>query len=228
MYKKITKDKNVIKKLLENEKIIKGILEFTKTGTFPNNNENAYFNSYMTVKDIADSGDYESEALFEYYNKTIQNYIEDCYKTISKETTSQLIDSFIKQTENINFLIYWMQSIFAYLERFYLVAKQKGTLSKSAIKLYKDYFFNPLENKIYAEVDKLIEEHSDLDSKSKIETILKIINDLDLSEPKISKENNKICWIQKEDKSKFIFWIEENKYQDKWSGIISKYEAKFK
>ncbi len=228
MYKKITKDKNVIKKLLENEKIIKGILEFTKTGTFPNNNENAYFNSYMTVKDIADSGDYESEALFEYYNKTIQNYIEDCYKTISKETTSQLIDSFIKQTENINFLIYWMQRIFAYLERFYLVAKQKGTLSKSAIKLYKDYFFNPLENKIYAEVDKLIEEHSDLDSKSKIETILKIINDLDLSEPKISKENNKICWIQKEDKSKFIFWIEENKYQDKWSGIISKYEAKFK
>ena len=228
MYKKITKDKNVIKKLLENEKMIMGILEFTKTGTFPNNNKNAYFNSYTTIQNIADCGDYESEVLFEYYNKTIQNYIENCYKTISKETTSQLIDSFIKQTENINFLIYWMQSIFAYLERFYLVAKQKGTLSKSAIKLYKDYFFNPLENKIYAEVDKLIEEHSDLDSKSKIETILKIINDLDLSEPKISKENNKICWIQKEDKSKFIFWIEENKYQDKWSGIISKYEAKFK
>ena len=223
MYKKITKDKNVIKELLENEKMIMGILEFTKTGTFPNNNKNAYFNSYTTIQNIADCGDYESEVLFEYYNKTIQNYIENCYKTISKETTSQLIDSFIKQTEKINFLIYWMYRIFSFLDRFYTKAKYQNTLSKSAIILYKDYFFNPLENDIYVEVDKLINE-CDLDSKSKIETILKIISDLDLSAPNIVRKNGIIFWIQKEGNDE----KNETKYQKKWSDIISKYETKFK
>ena len=226
--KVIIKDNKDIIKQLEEEEIIKGILEYIKNGTFPNNTPDAYMNAYRKIEEISNAyGDPGCKVLFEYYKKTIQKYLDDCYKIISKETASQLIDSFIKQTEKINFLIYWMNRIFCYLDEYYLREKN-NTLSKSAIKLYKDYFFNPLENKIYAEVDKLIEEHSDLDSKSKIETILKIINDLDLSEPKISKENNKICWIQKEDKSKFIFWIEENKYQDKWSGIISKYEAKFK
>ena len=126
-------NKHTIKKQLDNVKMIKGILEFTKNGTFPNNNENTYLEAYATVQNIADSGDYASEVLFEYYNQTIQKYIEDCYKNISKETTSQLIDSFIKQTENINFLIYWMWTIFNYLERFYL-SGLKTSLSKKCNK----------------------------------------------------------------------------------------------
>ena len=160
------KDIKVAKKELEKE-MIKGILEYVKNGTFPNNSPNSYMNAYTIVQNMADVGDHESEALFDYHNKTIQKYIEDCYKIVSRETTTQLIDSFIKHTENINFLIYWMNRIFTYLDRFYTKAKNKNTLSQNAIRLYKEFLFNPLEEDIYREVNKLIKEDRNCNLESR-------------------------------------------------------------
>ncbi len=37
-------------------------------------------NAYTIVQNRADDGDHESETLFDYHNKTIQKFIEDCYK----------------------------------------------------------------------------------------------------------------------------------------------------
>ena len=215
------KDIKVAKKELEKE-MIKGILEYVKNGTFPNNNPNSYVNAYTIVNSMSDVGDKESEALFDYYNKTIQKFIEDCYKTVSKENSTQLIDSFIKYTENINFLIYWMYRIFVYLDRFYTKSKNKNTLSQNAIRLYKEYFFNPFEDDIYREVNKLIKEdrNCNQESRPKIKTILKIIYDLDLSNPQIMKENNKISWVQAGQDSR-----NETIYQDKWYENFFKLET---
>ena len=219
----IYKDKNDIIKQLEEEQIIKGILEYTKNGTFPNKSPNAYLSARSKVEKIGSANQYARKVLFKYYKKTIQKYLDDCYKIISKETASQLIDSFIKQTEKINFLIYWMNRIFCYLDEYYLREKN-NTLSKSAINLYKEYFFNLLENDIYLEVNKLIREDRkcNLDSRSKIKTILKIISDLDLSAPKIVKNNDIISWIQEEEGKDEK---NETKYQDKWFDIFFKYET---
>ena len=85
--------KNSIKDI-ENE-MIKGILEYLKDGTFPNNSSNSFVNAYTIVQTIADIGDKESEQLYNYHNKIIKDYIEECYKLISKEPISQLVDSFI-------------------------------------------------------------------------------------------------------------------------------------
>ena len=206
------KDIKVAKKELEKE-MIKGILEYIKNGVFPNNSPNSYINAYTIVTNMADVGDDKSKDLFEYHNETIQKFIKDCYKEVSKENSTQLIDSFIKHTDNINFLIYWMYRIFYYLDRFYTRSKSKNTLSQNSIKLYKEYFFNPLEDDIYREVNKLIKEdrNCNLESRPKIKTILKIIYVLDLSNPKIMKENNKISWVQEGEDSR-----NETVYQDKW------------
>ena len=194
--KPVIKDIKIARKELEKE-MIKGILEYLRNGTFPNNNPNSYMNAYTLVQGMADAGDSESEALFNYHNKTIQGYIEDCYNLIRKETKSQLIDSFIKQTENINFLIYWMNRIFTYLDRFFTKAKNKNSLSQNAISLYRQYFFDPIQSDIYIEVNKLIKEdrNCNIESRPKIKTILKILYDIDLDNPKIVKENNKISWV---------------------------------
>ena len=158
------------------ELMIKGLLEYVKTGTFPNNSPDAYETAYTIVYNMSNLGHLESEALFEYHNKTIQKVIEYCYKIVSNETTTQLIDLFIKQTENINFMIHWMNRIFNYLDKNYTKYNQKGILSQNAINLYKQFFFNPLEEDIYREVNKLIKEdrNCNLDSRSKIKTILNI------------------------------------------------------
>ena len=114
--------------------------------------------AYCIVHNIADLGDNESEEMIQYHNSIIQEYIQDCYKIISKESYTSLIDSFINHTEKINVLIFWMSRIFTYLDRFFTNAKGKPSLAKNAINLYKSYFFNPLENDIYKEFNILIEE----------------------------------------------------------------------
>ena len=205
--------------------MIKGILEYVRNGTFPNNSPNSYMNAYTIVNGMADIGDQESEALFNYHNKIIQGYIDDCSNLIKKESKGQLIDSFIKQTENINFLIYWMNRIFTYLDRFYTKAKSKHSLSENAISLYKQYFFEPVQNDIYIEVNKLIKEdrNCNIESRPKIKTILKILYDIDLANPKIVKENNKISWISE----KGVETKNETIYQDRWFNEFTKETTKF-
>ena len=196
-----------VKKELEKE-MIKGILEYVKKGTFPNNSPNSYMNAYTLVQNVADMGDPQCEELFKYHNKIIQTFIESCYKKINKLSGTQFVDCFIKETENINFLIYWMNRIFTYLDRFFTKAKMKNSLSKNAINLYRDYYFTLLQDEIHKEVNKLIKEdrNCNIESRPKIKIILKVINDLDLVNPKIIKENNKISWIpDKPEKSDFAF-----------------------
>ena len=206
-------DIKIVKKELEKE-MIKGILEYVKNGIFPNNSSNSYMNAYTIVQNMADLGDSQCEQLFNYHNQIIQNFIEGCLKKVSKLSNIQLIDSFIKETENINFLIYWMNRIFTYLDRFFTRAKQKNSLSKNALNLYRDYFFLHLQDDIHKEVNKLIKEdrNCNIESRPKIKIILKIINDLDLVNPKIIKENNKICWIPEKDKEE----KNEPTFANKW------------
>ena len=206
-------DIKIVKKELEKE-MIKGILEYVKNGIFPNNSSNSYMNAYTIVQNMADLGDSQCEQLFNYHNQIIQNFIEGCHKKVSKLSNIQLIDCFIKETENINFLIYWMNRIFTYLDRFFTRAKQKNSLSKNALNLYRDYFFLHLQDDIHKEVNKLIKEdrNCNIESRPKIKIILKIINDLDLINPKIIKENNKICWIPEKDKDE----KNEPTFANKW------------
>ena len=115
-----------------------------------------------------------------------------------------------------------MKEIFYSLDP-YIPAKHKCTLSQSAINLYKDYIFKPLENEIYVEVNKLIKEDRKctLGSRSKIKKILKIISDLDLSDPKLVKNNGIISWIQEKGQDE----RNETKYQDKWFDNYFKIET---
>ena len=222
--KQACKDIKIARKELEKE-MIKGILEYLRNGTFPNNSPNSYMNAYTIVQGMADLGDESSEALFNYHNKTIQGYIEDCSNLIKKESKGQLIDSFIKHTDKINFLIYWMNRIFTYLDRFYTKAKNKNSLSQNAISLYKQYFFDPFGSDIYIEVSKLIKEdrNCNIESRPKIKTILKILFDIDLANPKIVKENNKISWVAE----KGIDTRNDTLYQDKWFAHFTTETTKF-
>ena len=115
-----------------------------------------------------------------------------------------------------------MYRIFHYLDKFFTGSKNKNTLSQNAMILYKEYFFNKLEKGIYREVNKLIKEDRNcyIESRPKIKTILKILYDLDLSNPKIMNENNKISWVQEGQASN-----NETKYQDKWYEDYFKFDT---
>ena len=189
------KDFSVAKKEVETE-MIKNILEYLKNGVFPNHRPNSYMNAYTAVLVCIDSGDEQSQKLLDYHNNTIETYIKECYDEVNKETNINLIDAFIYQTDHITILIYWMNRIFCYLDRFYTKAKVKSTLAKCALNLYKNKFFENLKEKIFTEVNKLIKEDrkGNRDYRPKIKNVMKILRYLDFQNPKIVKENNRIFW----------------------------------
>ena len=87
------RDIKSVKNELEKQ-IIRGIIEYARNGTLPNNNPNTYLKAYSIIQYLADLGDSESNAIFNYHNSIIQNFIEDSYKILSKESSEQLLDSF--------------------------------------------------------------------------------------------------------------------------------------
>ena len=184
------------KKIIERE-MVNNILEYLNTGVLPSNKPNSYMNAYTAAQVLSDLGDKQSADLLNYHNNIIESYIIDCRKKMSKESNATLIDSFILHSEHITFLIYWMNRIFCYLDRFYTKAKIKKTLAKGAMDLYHKQFFDNFKNDIYTEVNKLIKEdrNCNKESRNKVKIVMRILKELDLFDPKIMKENNKISWI---------------------------------
>ena len=196
--KQINKDKELII-FLENE-IIFDIFEYLKTGKFQIKINILSF-SYSEIQKISDHGDYQSETLFKYYKQIIENYIIDCTKKLSLANNNNLIDAFLFHTKNINFLIYWMYKIFRYLDRFYVYNKTGTTLSGNAMNLYKSIFYEKFKNQIQNEIDNLKNAKNDnQESDAKIQSVMKILQDIKLNLPKIIKENNEIKWIEDPEK----------------------------
>ncbi len=216
------RDMRTVKKQL-NKGIINGIINYALGGELPKNNKaDAYMNAYSLVQNLSDEGNPESAALFTFHNSTISDFVRKCSDKLELIPDSQLIDNFIKLSENINFVAYWLSRIFTYLDRFYTKSQQdKKSLSKTSLEIYRNDFFVNVQGKIFKEVNKLIEEDrkGNIEQRHKIKAILKIIDDMEIHNPKIIKENNKICWVSEksDEKKNEIFNENGNKtFADKW------------
>ena len=184
-------------------------------------NPNGFFDCYNIIFDFSLLGDNESESLFLFHNEVVKDYIEKCFKIISSQPTDELIDLFIKQTYDINFLLYWLNRIFTFLDRVYMKEKHRGSLAENEMEFYKELYFNPIKDDIYKELGKLIKQdrNGNKETRNKIKSIMKILNALDIMEPQIAKEKkkgkNEVVWIPDKlnsNPNKYFTYI----YQDEW------------
>ena len=220
------KDFKVGKKEIEKE-IIKSLLDYLKSGILPDSKPDGFMKAYTIINNLSDQGDKQSQELLNYHNQVIQNYILDCKKALNSQNNVNLIDDFLKDTDNIYFLIYWMSRIFSYLDAHYTKNKTKITLANEGMKLYHTVYFDDVKKDVYTEVNKLIKEEREgnIESRNKIKRVMKILKDLDLKEPKIIKENNKHTWTGKEEKDNPD--VENSWYEQYFSKETSRFaEAK--
>ena len=211
------------KKMIQKE-IIDNILNYLTKGIFPNNKPESFMNAYTIVSGLCDMGDKQAKELLEYHKQTIQNYIFDCKKILKNQSANTLIDEFLVYTEKINTLIQWMCKIFSYIDMHYN-KKEKQTLPKISMDLYKSAFFEDFKNDIFIEVNKLIKDdrNGNTESRPKIKRVLRILKDLDLEKPKIMKENNKISWVgdnntgEKSKPDVQDLWFNDYFSKDTWS-----------
>ena len=113
-------------------------------------------NAYSMILKYSNKGDEQCSEIVAYYSNLIKNYIEECYKEISKETNINFINCFIYYTERIYSFIYLLKKIFYYLDRFYTKKHSRYSLSEISLNLYYANFFNRQKNKIFEETNKLL------------------------------------------------------------------------
>lgn len=178
------------------EGILKEILGYLKNGAIPNSNPNPFINAFNKVQIFTNNYDEYSNYLLEYHNKVIIDFILYSYDIVSNKSQTELIDSFIENTNKINFLIYWMSRIFYYMEKFHKRKYIEETLCQTSIKLYKKYFFDNIQTNIYKGLNKFFKQIRDNKSvlDPKIKYVLRMLYILDLEFPQIVKENGKIIW----------------------------------
>ena len=187
--------------LIENE-LINKLFEYFKTGQFQLT-PMKIIELYSKVQIAADKSDFNCENLLDYFTQVIENYIIKCKKELIGESKSNLIDGFLLHTKNIYFLIYWMIRVFTYLDCFYTKAIMKTTLSEIAMNLYKTNFYEEFKNNIQSEINNLKNEEKNGNEglNLKIQSIMKILEDVKLLHPKIVRD--------RKDPEKQIFWIEK-------------------
>lgn len=191
------------------ESMIDGLLQYLNTGEFKNNTPNAYMTAYTVVHSLSDDERESSVHLFNYYKVTIETYVKSAYSRISTLINEELIDSFLAENEKCNILNYWMKRIFTYLDKFFTKNKNKGSLSLNSLRIFKNYLFIPLKEKLYDAINKLIREDRECNVvyRYKIKNILNIMEDIDIKNPEIIKEQNKILWKGDPDYSHIKEWF---------------------
>ena len=179
--------------------MINDILGYLKYGNFPKNKNKpkSFMNAYTAVNKCVDEGDDPSRQLLDYHNEIIKEYIEECFIDFKKENERNLIEVFIRYSDRIKELIYWMNIIFTYLDRFFTKAKVKVSLAKGALNLYQTYFFEDLQIDLFIKINELIKEDrkGNKEFRKNIKIVMKTIRCLDMELPKIVKEKSKIVWI---------------------------------
>lgn len=125
--------------------LISNVLKYLDTGIFDNKTNHAYVNAYSKVLDLADI-DENAKYLYEYYKNTIRNYtISVVKKEISSKRGVDLLRSLSRRWENHKILVYWMQKIFYYLDRYYIKNSGCPNLFLAGVTVFKDEVFNQIK-----------------------------------------------------------------------------------
>ena len=177
--------------------MINGLLQYVKDGTISKVNNQIHMTCVNIIYNFIDYG--YGEELLCFHNEKIKEATIECYERIKDLSGFDFIDSFIDCTNKLNSLIFSMSRIFLFLSNNHLkgaddknnVRKyQEDDVSEFSMKIFKKYFFDKLEDKIYDSLNEILireERNGNNEYRFKINTIMKTIQSMDFKKPKIKK-----------------------------------------
>lgn len=176
--------------------IIKNILNYLKNGTFNNKTPQSYISAYTIIYKFADDENDSSTKLFNYYNLTINKYMNDICNYLNSEQDSKFLESFLNETEKTKILIHWMRKVFCYLDQYHTSSAKVGTLFENGLKNYFNTLFLPLKTRIFKNLTALINDHRDCKDveAAKIGRVIKILKQVDLKNPVLNLIDDRFDW----------------------------------
>lgn len=115
--------------LIEVERV-QPLLSYLKTGVFENKTNMTFMKAYSVVVQFGDQNAH-SYKLYSYYKKVITAYCEDGVRDMTEITGEELLKKLAELWEKQTILVFWMQRVFQYLDRFF---------TKSNNNVYPDLF----------------------------------------------------------------------------------------
>ena len=93
-----------------------------------------YINCFSEIQVYVDNADDYGYQVYNYHNKIIKDYLKFCYKKLIYKNDEEFIDEFINLTNKINLIIYYLQRLFTYLDRYFTPTKTKLSLCTTSIR----------------------------------------------------------------------------------------------
>jgi len=99
-------------------KRVQPLLKYLKTGVFENKTNITFMEAYSVVVQFGDQQQH-SYKLYQYYKTVISNYCQECVVTMTGLTGEELLKRLAELWEKQTILVFWMQRVFQYLDRFF-------------------------------------------------------------------------------------------------------------
>jgi cullin 3 len=181
--------------LIEKQRVIP-LLNYLKNDVFENNSNISFMTAYSVVVQFGDA-QHDSLKLYSYYKKVICEYCEDNIALLHAQSGEELLSSLANLWEKNTILVFWMQRVFQYLDRYFTLLKggsEFPDLFSAALQCFREVIYEKLKSKcISAMIDTISKERNgfeiDRDVLRKVTDMLCILG---CALPKVVKQRSAV------------------------------------
>ncbi|CAE7529703.1 CUL3A [Symbiodinium natans] len=130
--------------LIEKERV-QPLLAYLRTGKFENKTNMTFMKAYSVVVQFGDQQQH-SFKLYSYYKKVISDYCKDAMAQLQPLAGEDLLNALAQLWEKNTILVFWMQRVFQYLDRFFTKSSTEyPELFKAAVQAFSEHVFSKLK-----------------------------------------------------------------------------------
>eukprot|EP00929_Paragymnodinium_shiwhaense_P058504 TRINITY_DN29292_c0_g1_i1.p1 TRINITY_DN29292_c0_g1~~TRINITY_DN29292_c0_g1_i1.p1 ORF type:complete len:776 (-),score=228.29 TRINITY_DN29292_c0_g1_i1:78-2297(-) len=171
------------------EERVQPLLNYLKSGVFENKTNFSFMKAYSVVVQFGDQNQ-QCKKLYDYYKRVITNYCQENMPALENATGQELLKKLAELWEKSRILIFWMQRVFQYLDRFFTKSKGHDDLFKGAMVAFQETVYDRVKDKLiwHGLIDVINRERNGEDiDKDVVGQLIEMLCTVGDSQPKIEK-----------------------------------------
>eukprot|EP00919_Chromeraceae_sp_WS-2016_P035329 GHVR01083733.1.p1 GENE.GHVR01083733.1~~GHVR01083733.1.p1 ORF type:complete len:523 (-),score=84.91 GHVR01083733.1:612-2180(-) len=180
------------------------LLNYLNTDVFTNKNNISFMNAYTIVVHFGDQHGHSCN-LYNYYVKVVDVYCKGLLPFLIKLKGNELLSAIADKWEKVTILIYWMQRVFQYLDRFYTKLKKDPELFQRGLMCFTEHVYNHIKTPLLLSFMDAIKTHRETGTAN-THTLEKVVE----MYRTVGDSNVKITKIKSVDNSERLVWSNAN------------------
>mmetsp|Transcript_41719 Transcript_41719/g.117933 ORF Transcript_41719/g.117933 Transcript_41719/m.117933 type:complete len:751 (-) Transcript_41719:296-2548(-) len=181
--------------LIETERV-QPLLKYLKTGIFENKTNMTFMKAYSVVVQFGDQQQ-PSHKLYLYYKKVIVEYCEENVSLILDCSGEDFLRKLADFWEKHTMLVYWMQRVFQYLDRFFTKnSSDYPDLFLLALRSFEETVYKVLKDRCAASLIDAVNQERDgreID-QDVVRSVIEMLCTVGCVEPVVAKHKDHLSW----------------------------------